>query len=140
MLGYIAFLADALPKPALAPILVFVALDITDHAAVIAFAKTENIDFVVVGPDAQVVAGLGDDVRAAGIACFCPSKAAGQLEGSKSFTKALCDEFDIPTALYARFEDEVFSLHGRDEIGAMWTMLCQATRASGAAHWRLAAR
>jgi ketosteroid isomerase-like protein len=40
----------------------------------------------------------------------------------------------------ARFEDEVFSLHGRDEIGAMWTMLCQATRTSGAAHWRLAAR
>jgi hypothetical protein len=40
----------------------------------------------------------------------------------------------------ARFEDEVFSLHGRDEIGAMWMMLCQATRASGAAHWRLAAR
>src|SRR5690606_31048866 len=60
--------------------------------------------------DAQVVAGLGDDVRAAGIACFCPSKAAGQLEGSKGFTKALCDEFDIPTAGYARFEDEASAL------------------------------
>ncbi|MCR6646025.1 MAG: hypothetical protein NVV62_16685 [Terricaulis sp.] len=50
-----------------------------DHAAVIAAAKAQNIDFVVVGPDAQVVAGLGDDVRAAGFTCFCPSKAAGQL-------------------------------------------------------------
>ncbi|MBF0677424.1 MAG: phosphoribosylamine--glycine ligase [Devosia sp.] len=87
-----------------------VALDITDHAAVIDFAKAQNIDFVVVGPDAQVVAGLGDDVRAAGIDCFCPSKAAGQLEGSKSFTKALCDEFDIPTAGYARFETEAAAL------------------------------
>jgi phosphoribosylamine--glycine ligase len=62
-----------------------VAIDITDHQAVIDFCKLMAIDFVVVGPDAQVVAGLGDDVRAAGIACFCPSRAAGQLEGSKSF-------------------------------------------------------
>lgn len=85
-------------------------IDITDHDAVIAAAKAQNIDFVVVGPDAQVVAGLGDDVRAAGFTCFCPSKAAGQLEGSKSFTKALCDEFDIPTAAYARFEDEASAL------------------------------
>lgn len=85
-------------------------LDITNHADVIAFAKSQAIDFVVVGPDAQVVAGLGDDIRAAGIACFCPSKAAGQLEGSKSFTKALCDEFHIPTAGYARFEDEASAL------------------------------
>jgi phosphoribosylamine--glycine ligase len=86
------------------------AVDITDHAAVIAAAKANEIDFVVVGPDAQVVAGLGDEVRAAGITCFCPSKAAGQLEGSKSFTKALCDEFDIPTAAYGRFEDEASAL------------------------------
>ncbi|HWV19639.1 MAG TPA: phosphoribosylamine--glycine ligase [Devosia sp.] len=85
-------------------------VDITDHAAVIAAAKAQNIDFVVVGPDAQVVAGLGDDMRAAGFTCFCPSKEAGQLEGSKSFTKALCDEFDIPTASYARFEDEASAL------------------------------
>jgi len=88
-----------------------VALDITDHKAVIAFCQQENIDFVVVGPDAQVVAGLGDDVRAAGIACFCPSKAAGRLEGSKGFTKALCDEMGIPTAAYARFDNENEALH-----------------------------
>jgi phosphoribosylamine--glycine ligase len=86
------------------------AIDITDHEAVIAAAQQHAIDFVVVGPDAQVVAGLGDDVRAAGITCFCPSKQAGQLEGSKSFTKALCDAFDIPTAAYGRFEDEASAL------------------------------
>ncbi|MEQ9637992.1 MAG: phosphoribosylamine--glycine ligase [Devosia marina] len=85
-------------------------IDITNHDAVIAAAQEHAIDFVVVGPDAQVVAGLGDDIRAAGIACFCPSKQAGQLEGSKSFTKALCDQFDIPTAAYGRFEDEASAL------------------------------
>ncbi|WIY53468.1 phosphoribosylamine--glycine ligase [Devosia sp. YIM 151766] len=85
-------------------------VDITDHAAVISAARDNQIDFVVVGPDSQVVAGLGDDIRDAGITCFCPSKPAGQLEGSKSFTKALCDEFDIPTAAYGRFEDEASAL------------------------------
>jgi phosphoribosylamine--glycine ligase len=69
-----------------------------------------SVDFVVVGPDAQVVAGLGDDLREAGIACFCPSKAAGQLEGSKGFTKALCDEMEIPTAAYGRFDTEAAAL------------------------------
>jgi len=85
-------------------------IDITDHAAVIAACQAHQIDFVVVGPDAQVVAGLGDDVRAAGFTCFCPSKAAGQLEGSKGFTKALCDEMDIPTAAYGRFDNEAAAL------------------------------
>ena len=85
-------------------------VDITDHAAVIALCKAHQIDFVVVGPDAQVVAGLGDDVRAAGFTCFCPSKAAGQLEGSKGFTKALCDEMGIPTAAYGRFTTEATAL------------------------------
>ena len=81
-----------------------VALDAADHAAVVGWATANRIDFVVIGPDAPVVAGLGDDLRQAGIACFWPSKAAGQLEGSKAFTKALCDEMKIPTAAYRRFE------------------------------------
>ena len=87
-----------------------VVIDITDHKAVTDFCKLMAIDFVVVGPDAQVVAGLGDDVRAAGITCFCPSKEAGQLEGSKGFTKALCDEMGIPTATYRRFATEAAAL------------------------------
>lgn len=80
------------------------ACDVTDNAAVVALAREHAIDFVVVGPDAQVVQGLGDAIRAAGIDCFCPSAAAGQLEGSKAFTKALCDEMGIPTAAYRKFE------------------------------------
>ena len=80
------------------------ACDITDNDAVVALAREHEIDFVVVGPDAQVVQGLGDAVRTAGIDCFCPTAAAGQLEGSKSFTKALCDEMGIPTAAYRKFD------------------------------------
>ncbi|MBF9234911.1 phosphoribosylamine--glycine ligase [Microvirga alba] len=82
-----------------------VPLDVTDHAALIAFCRAENVDFVVVGPEAPLVAGLVDDLRAAGIKAFGPSKAAAQLEGSKAFTKDLCAEFDIPTAAYRRFTD-----------------------------------
>jgi phosphoribosylamine--glycine ligase len=87
-----------------------VALDITDHAAIIRFATANAVDFVVIGPDAPAVAGLGDDLRAAGILCFGPSKAAAQLEGSKSFTKALCDEAGVPTAAYGRFDNEADAL------------------------------
>src|SRR3954469_24206967 len=80
-----------------------VALDITDHAAVIALCKTNKIDFVVVGPEAPLVAGLVDDLEAAGIKTFGPTKSAAQLEGSKGFTKDLCRANNIPTAAYERF-------------------------------------
>src|SRR4051794_10867329 len=75
-----------------------VALDITDHAAVIAFCQTNRIDFVVVGPDAPIAMGIVDDLNAAGFKAFGPTKAAGQLESSKSFTKALCRPNNNPTA------------------------------------------
>jgi len=87
-----------------------VALDIADHGAVVAFALAQAVDFVVIGPDAPAVAGLADDVRAAGLLCFGPSRAAAQLEGSKGFTKALCDEAGVPTARYGRFDNEADAL------------------------------
>jgi phosphoribosylamine---glycine ligase len=80
-------------------------LDVTDHDAVISFCKREDVSFVIVGPEAPLVAGLADDVRAAGIKCFGPSAPAAQLEGSKAFTKELCSEANIPTAAYGRFKD-----------------------------------
>lgn len=80
-----------------------VGLDIADHAMVIAFCRTHRIEFVVVGPDAPIAAGIVDDLAASGIAAFGPTKAAGQLESSKSFTKALCCDYGIPTAAYAHF-------------------------------------
>jgi phosphoribosylamine--glycine ligase len=82
-----------------------VPLDIGDHAAVATFSRDKAIDLVVVGPEAPLVAGLADDLRAAGIRVFGPSKAAARLEGSKGFTKDLCARFDIPTAAYGRFTD-----------------------------------
>ncbi|MEA2889794.1 MAG: phosphoribosylamine---glycine ligase [Bradyrhizobium sp.] len=82
-----------------------VALDIADHAAVIEFCRTSAVDFVVVGPDAPIAAGIVDDLNAAGFKAFGPTKAAGQLESSKNFTKALCRANNIPTAAYKHFTD-----------------------------------
>ena len=81
-----------------------VALDVTDHATVAAFCKRQEIGLVVIGPEAPLVAGLGDDLRAAGVPVFGPDKAAAQLEGSKGFTKDLCARAKIPTAGYVRAE------------------------------------
>ena len=79
------------------------ALDIADHAAVGAFCRANKIDFVVVGPEAPLCAGIVDDLEAAGIKTFGPSRAAARLEGSKGFTKDLCRATGIPTAAYERF-------------------------------------
>ncbi len=80
-----------------------VALDHADHAAVISFCKSHAIDFVVVGPEAPLVAGIVDDLEAAGIKTFGPGKAAARLEGSKGFTKEICRAHAIPTADFERF-------------------------------------
>jgi phosphoribosylamine---glycine ligase len=93
-------------------------LAVTDHAALVLFCKEQAVDLVVVGPEAPLVAGLADDLRAAGIAVFGPSKAAAQLEGSKGFTKDLCARFDIPTAAYGRFSDAAASRAYVEKVGA----------------------
>ncbi len=80
-------------------------LDVSDHQSVINFAKEKNIELVVIGPEAPLVAGLANDLSAAGIPCFGPSKEAAILEGSKGFTKDICKDYNIPTAKYARFTD-----------------------------------
>jgi phosphoribosylamine--glycine ligase len=81
------------------------AIDIADHAAVIAFCRDKRIDFVVVGPEAPLCAGLVDDLNRARIKAFGPTAAAARLEGSKGFTKDLCKANNIPTAAYERFTD-----------------------------------
>jgi phosphoribosylamine---glycine ligase len=80
-----------------------VALDISDHDRIIAFCRNNKIDLVVVGPEAPLCAGIVDDLEAAGIKTFGPSRAAARLEGSKGFTKDLCQANGIPTAAYERF-------------------------------------
>jgi phosphoribosylamine--glycine ligase len=74
------------------------------HDAVVAFARAEKIDLVVIGPEQPLVDGVADALRAAGIRAFGPSAAAARLEGSKGFTKSLCARANIPTAAFARFD------------------------------------
>ncbi|WP_120502610.1 phosphoribosylamine--glycine ligase [Roseovarius sp. EL26] len=81
------------------------ALDINDGAAVATFCSENAIDFVIVGPEAPLAAGVADRLREAGILTFGPSKAAAQLEASKNFTKEICDAANAPTAGYAHFTD-----------------------------------
>ena len=82
-----------------------VALNISKHQDVIAFCRQEQIGFVIIGPEAPLVAGIVDDLEAAGIPAFGPSKEAAQLEGSKAFTKELCRAANIPTAAFSRFTE-----------------------------------
>jgi len=105
-------------NPGCATVAELAKLDIVDPAAVAAFAKARQIDLVVVGPEAPLVAGVADSLEAAGIACFGPSRVAAQLEGSKGFTKDLCREFSIPTAAYQRFRDRDLALAYVRERGA----------------------
>ncbi|MGB1095115.1 MAG: phosphoribosylamine--glycine ligase, partial [Paracoccaceae bacterium] len=81
------------------------ALDIEDPEAVVAFAQTQGVDFVIIGPEAPLVAGVGDRLRSNGIMTFGPDKAAAQLEASKNFTKEICAAANAPTAAYGHFTD-----------------------------------
>ena len=89
-------------NPGIAAHATLVGLDATDHAAVLDFVAGHDVGLVVIGPEAPLVDGLGDALRAAGVPVFGPNKAAAQLEGSKGFTKDLCRRADIPTAGYVR--------------------------------------
>src|SRR3954462_13056208 len=82
-----------------------VPIAVSDTAAIIDFCKRNRIEFVVVGPEAPLVAGTVDALEAAGIAAFGPSAAAAALEGSKAFMKDFCAREGIPTAAYRRFRE-----------------------------------
>ena len=92
-------------NPGIAEVAEIASIDVTNHAAVITFCHAHAIKLVVIGPEAPLVAGLVDDLKAAGIKAFGPSKFAAQLEGSKGFTKDICAKYNIPTAAYGRFTD-----------------------------------
>ena len=81
-----------------------VSLDVADHAAVANFCQSNDVPFVVVGPEQPLVDGIADALRAADIKVFGPSAAAAQLEGSKHFTHQLCDEMNVPAAKYQQFD------------------------------------
>ncbi|MCV2868126.1 phosphoribosylamine--glycine ligase [Defluviimonas sp. WL0002] len=81
-------------------------IDILSGATVVTFVEENAVDFVIVGPEAPLAAGVSDALRAAGILTFGPSAEAARLEASKGFTKEICDASGTPTAGYARFTDK----------------------------------
>ncbi len=105
-------------NPGTAQIAESVDLNVADHRAVVDFCRDFAIGFVVVGPEQPLVAGLVDALAAEDILAFGPTQAAAQLEGSKGFTKDLCRANDIPTADYARFDNEAAALAYLRELGA----------------------
>ena len=104
-------------NPGIAQHATCVALDVADHEAVIASCAERTIGLVVIGPEAPLVDGLADSLRAADVPVFGPNKAAAQLEGSKRFTKVLCDEAGIPTARYVQFDDRAAAMAGVAAFG-----------------------
>jgi phosphoribosylamine---glycine ligase len=92
-------------NPGIAQVAECVPIDALDLPALVAFAQDNQVDLVVPGPEAPLVAGIADAMEQAGIPCCGPTAAAAQLEGSKSFTKEVADAAGIPTAHWERFED-----------------------------------
>jgi len=93
-------------------------LNIVDGAAVLAFVRSQAIDFVIIGPEAPLAAGVADVLRAADVLCFGPSQAAAQLEASKFFTKSICDAAGAPTAGYGHFTDQPSAANYVRNMGA----------------------
>ncbi|MCL1922648.1 MAG: phosphoribosylamine--glycine ligase [Propionibacteriaceae bacterium] len=97
-------------------------LDPVDATAVVELAQTLATDLVVIGPEAPLVAGVADEVRAAGITCFGPSKEAAQLEGSKQYAKEVMTAAGVPTArsAYCTTQDQIEA--ALDEFGAPYVV------------------
>jgi phosphoribosylamine---glycine ligase len=92
-------------NPGIGAVAECVDIGVLEIPTLVGFAQDNAIDLVVPGPEAPLVAGLTDAMEAVGIACCGPTRAAAKLEGSKTFTKEICDSASIPTALWERFED-----------------------------------
>jgi phosphoribosylamine--glycine ligase len=105
-------------NPGIAEQAELIALDVTDHGAVIALCAARRVGLIVIGPEAPLVDGLADSLRAEGYAVFGPSQAAAQLEGSKGFTKDLCTRAGIPTAAYERVTSAEAGLAAVRRFGA----------------------
>ena len=105
-------------NPGIADFAELVPLDPADHEAIIRFCLKNDIALVVVGPEVPLVAGLVDDLEAARIPAFGPTKAAAQLEGSKAYTKELCATYDIPTARHRSFVEPAGAKHYIRQKGA----------------------
>lgn len=105
-------------NPGIAEVAECVPITVDDIGALVKFACDNDIDFVVVGPEAPLVDGLADRLIAHNITVFGPTQAAARLEGSKGFTKDLCSKYDIPTAAYGRFTDVAAATQFIEKTGA----------------------
>ena len=112
------FVAPGNAGTALEPKMSNVAIAADDLAALLDFASAHHIDLTIVGPEAPLVLGVVDTFTEAGLACFGPTKAAAQLEGSKVFTKQFLERHDIPTARYRTFTDSGAAIAYVKEQGA----------------------
>ena len=95
-----------------------VKVDQMDAQAVLDFVKEREIDLVVIGPEAPLVAGVADVLRDAGVLVYGPNAAEAQLEGSKAYAKRFMDRNNIPTAAYADFTEEAPAIAYVEEQGA----------------------
>ena len=123
-------------NPGIAEFAELVDLPVSDQRAVIDFCLRHSITFVVVGPEAPLVAGLGDNLRTMGIGVFGPNKAAAQLEGSKGFTKDLCAREKIPTAAFAKAQSKDGALAALDDFGVPVVVKADGLAAGRASPWR----
>ncbi len=112
------FVAPGNAGTALEPKLENVAIGVEDIDALVAFAKNNNVELTIVGPEAPLVIGVVDRFREEGLEIFGPTAAAAQLEGSKSFTKDFLARHNIPTAEYQTFEQIEPALAYLKEKGA----------------------
>ncbi|BBF68440.1 phosphoribosylamine--glycine ligase [Sphingomonas bisphenolicum] len=103
-------------NPGIAEHATLVDLDATDHRATMDFCIRHSIGLVVIGPEAPLVDGLADNLRTMGVPVFGPNKKAAQLEGSKGFTKDLCQRANIPTAAYVRVSSKDGALAALDDF------------------------
>ena len=104
-------------NPGIAEVAELVALNVADHDATIAFCRAHAVELVAIGPEAPLVAGLGDALRRAGLLVFGPDAGAARLEGSKGFTKELCAAQGIPTARFVRARSDVDARNACERFG-----------------------
>ena len=109
-------------NPGTAQVAINHAIAVTDNAAIVSLAKELQVDLVVIGPEAPLVNGVADLLRAAGIATFGPSKAAAQLEGSKHFAKGVMRDAGVPTARSYTCENQEEIEKALDVFGAPYVV------------------
>lgn len=109
-------------NPGIASVAKLHPLDASNNSAIVELAKSLAVDLVVIGPELPLVNGAADELRAAGIAVFGPSKAAAQLEGSKHFAKGVMRDAGVPTAKSFTCENRVEIEKALDAFGAPYVV------------------